>query len=422
VSFAGHETSHSKLWGTRTRLWRTGHEISHGPADGGVAQRLPVENSCGCAILSMMVIEYGNANVEKAILVGLAFNSRCRGEVVESLDELARLTYSAGAMVVGRKVQVRPRPDPTYFVGRGLVTQLKEELESLGGNCIIFDDTLSPAQQRNLEETLDTKVIDRPILILDIFATRARTAAARLQVELAQLEYTLPRLTGAWVHFSRQYGGIGAKGPGETQLESDRRQIRNKIAHLKMKLGKLGRQRETQRKKRQSLFKVSLVGYTNSGKSTLFNRLTKAQVRTADMLFTTLDSTTRVMSSGYPCNVIFSDTVGFIKKLPHQLVESFKSTLEEVSLADLLLHIVDCMDPNYQDHIEHTRQVLSEIGAEKIPSLMIYNKIDASPSFQLSCGMWTNAFYISALKGQGIPALQAELIARSLEFLRPTAN
>ena len=370
----------------------------------------------------MMVMESGNANVEKAILVGLAFNSRGREEVADSLDELAQLTLSAGAVVVGRRIQVRPKPDPAFFVGRGLVGGLKEELQSLGGNCIIFDDTLSPAQQRNLEEALEAKVVDRPILILDIFATRARTAAARLQVELAQLEYTLPRLTGAWVHFSRQYGGIGAKGPGETQLEIDRRQVRNKIAHLKMRLHRLERQRVTQRKKRQFLFKVALVGYTNAGKSTLFNRLTKANVRTADMLFTTLDSTTRVMSSGYPCNVIFSDTVGFIKKLPHQLVESFKSTLEEVSLADLLLHIVDYTDSHCQDHVEQTRQVLSEIGAHNIPFLMIYNKVDACPSSAAASDKGGISFYVSALHGHGMAALQAELIARSNVFLRESAN
>ncbi|MEW5993762.1 MAG: GTPase HflX [Candidatus Zixiibacteriota bacterium] len=359
---------------------------------------------------------------EKAILVGLAFNSRLREEVADSLDELDRLAWSAGASVVGRRIQVRPKPDPAYFVGRGLVDELKEQLSAQGGNCIIFDDTLSPAQQRNLEEAINTKVIDRPILILDIFATRARTAAARLQVELAQLEYTLPRLTGAWVHFSRQYGGIGAKGPGETQLEIDRRQVRNKIAHLKEKLAALGRQRTTQRKKRQSLYKVSLVGYTNAGKSTLFNVLTKAQVRTADMLFTTLDPTTRVMSSGYPCHIVFSDTVGFIKKLPHQLVESFKSTLEEVCLADLLLHVADCTDPNLPEHIAQTRQVLQEIGADGIPYLMVYNKIDTFPAFRPPQGEAAPAFAVSALHRQGIPALQAELIARSDLYLRQQRN
>jgi len=361
------------------------------------------------------MIEYGKAEQEKAILVGLAPDSRDKEAVAESLDELRALTLSAGAEVVGRRIQVRRRPDPAHFVGKGLVEELKEMLADVGGNCVIFDDQLSPAQQRNLEQRLEAKVIDRPILILDIFATRARTAAARLQVELAQLEYTLPRLTGAWVHFSRQYGGIGAKGPGETQLEIDRRQIRTKITHLKAQLTKLDRQRSTQRKRRQSLFKVALVGYTNAGKSTLFNRLTKAKVRTADMLFTTLDSTTRVMSSGYPCRIVFSDTVGFIKKLPHQLVESFKSTLEEVALADLLLHVVDCGDPKAEEHVAETEQVLAEIGAKKIPYLMIYNKIDTCPDFQPVNNENVPAYLISALNDLGLAALQAELVTRSAQ-------
>lgn len=373
-------------------------------------------------IFNLMPVEYRETDTEKAILVGLAFNSRHRQEVTESLQELAHLTWSAGATVVGSRIQVRPKPDPAFFVGRGLVAELKEQLEELGGNCIIFDDTLSPAQQRNLEAELDVKVIDRPILILDIFATRARTSAARLQVELAQLEYTLPRLTGAWVHFSRQYGGIGAKGPGETQLEIDRRQVRTKIAHLKMKLAKLDRQRTTQRKKRQSLFKVALIGYTNAGKSTLFNLLTKAKVRTADMLFTTLDSTTRVMSTGYPCNIIFSDTVGFIKKLPHQLVESFKSTLEEVSLADLLLHIVDCSDTDFEERTIQTHRVLAEIKADRIPYLMIYNKMDIISDFIPPPNKGIKAFTLSALNGQGITALKAELIVRSNQFLKQRRN
>lgn len=365
-----------------------------------------------------MVNEYGKTGVERVILVGLARDSRQRPEVEASLEELAQLTYSANARVVGRKIQTRPRPDSAYYIGSGLVEELKEQLKLLGGNCVIFDDTLSPAQQRNLEQALETKVIDRPILILDIFATRARTAAARLQVELAQLEYTLPRLTGAWVHFSRQYGGIGAKGPGETQLEIDRRQVRTKIAHLKDRLKKLDRQRATQRKQRQDLFKVALVGYTNAGKSTLFNLLTKADVRTENMLFTTLDSTTRVMSSGYPCHVVFSDTVGFIKKLPHQLVESFKSTLEEVSLADLLLHVVDSSEPNFRDRINQTRQVLTEIGADRVPYLLIYNKIDCCPDFSPGADGEAQAFLISALNRKGIAALQAEIIARSDQYLK----
>ncbi|MBN1212738.1 MAG: GTPase HflX [candidate division Zixibacteria bacterium] len=365
-----------------------------------------------------MVIEHGIKDTERAVLVGLALNSRKKPEVAESLDELGRLAFTAGAEVVGRRIQVRDKINPAFYIGRGLVAELKDMLEDLNGNCLIFDDTLSPAQQRNLENELNCKVVDRPILILDIFATRARTAGARLQVELAQLEYTLPRLTGAWVHFSRQYGGIGAKGPGETQLEIDRRQIRTKIAVLKKKLEKLGVQRTIQRKKRYELFKVTLVGYTNAGKSTLFNLLTKADVQTADKLFTTLDSTTRVMSGGYPCKIVFSDTVGFIKKLPHQLVASFKSTLEEVSLADLLLHVVDCSEDNYPERIHQTRQVLSEIGADGVPCIMIYNKIDTCPDFIPLPVNEYKALTVSALKNTGIPALKSEIVAGYNLFAR----
>lgn len=360
-----------------------------------------------------MVIEWGKPDTEKVFLIGLAKNSRQRQEVETSLEELARLTFSAGAEVVGQFIQIRLKPNPAFYIGSGLVAKLKEALVEKDGNCVVFDDALSPAQQRNLEKELKVKVIDRPILILDIFATRARTKAAKLQVELAQLEYTLPRLTGAWVHFSRQYGGIGAKGPGETQLEIDRRQIRTRIAHLKEKLKKLSNQRSIQRKKRQNLFKIALVGYTNAGKSTLFNLLTKSQVSTMDKLFTTLDSTTRVMSSGYPYTIVFSDTVGFIKKLPHQLVASFKSTLEEVSLADLLLLVVDSSQPNYQQRIAYTHQVLSEIGASIIPYLLVYNKIDSCDGFYPENNNNDKTFYISAKFRQGINALQSEIIAYS---------
>jgi GTPase len=360
-----------------------------------------------------MLHEHGKNEVEKAILIGLASDSRKREEQTESLAELHRLANTAGAVVVAERIQIRPRPDSTFYVGKGLVEELKAQLLELSANCVIFDDQLSPAQQRNLEEALEVKVIDRPVLILDIFAKGARTAAARMQVEMAQLEYTLPRLTGAWVHFSRQYGGIGAKGPGETQLEIDRRQVRTRIAHLKKLLEKLEVQRQTQRKARSNLFKIALVGYTNAGKSTLFNVLTRGDAQTADRLFTTLDSTTRVMSAGYPTKLVFSDTVGFIRKLPHQLVESFKSTLEEVALADLLLHVADCSDPHLIEHIEQTREVLAEIGADTVPHLMVFNKLDANPEFTLPSNYTANAFVVSALKAQGLAALKAELVARS---------
>ncbi len=363
-----------------------------------------------------MGIAYGQAKSERAILVGLAQDSRKRTEIAESLEELVQLTISAGAQVVGQRIQTKAHPDPATYVGRGLVDELKTQLTELNGNCVIFDDPLSPAQQRNLEEALETKVIDRSILILDIFATRARSAPARLQVELAQLEYTLPRLTGAWLHFSRQYGGIGAKGPGETQLEVDRRSIRTKIAHLKEKLKKLETQRQTQRSSRQELFKVALVGYTNAGKSTLFNQLTKADVKSADQLFTTLDSTTRLMAIDHPKQIVLSDTVGFIKKLPHQLVASFKSTLEEVKQADLLMHIIDASDPRVEERISQTREVLKEIGADEVNYLMVYNKIDLCPEFLPPPSNGHKAVLISAQQKTGLAALKAEIVALADRF------
>ena len=360
-----------------------------------------------------MILDLQKKETEKAILIGLARSSKDRLEVEDSLDELAELAFSANAKVIGKKIQVKQRPNPALYVGTGFVEQIKEMLTELEGNTVIFDDMLSPAQQRNLEEALDCKVIDRPILILDIFASRARTAGSRLQVELAQLEYTLPRLTGAWTHFSKQYGGIGAKGPGETQLEIDRRQVRTKISQLKNRLQKLDVQRATQRKRRQNLYKVALVGYTNAGKSTLFNVLTKSEATVKNMLFTTLDSKTRVMSTGYPSVTVFSDTVGFIKKLPHQLVESFKSTLEEVALANLLIHVVDCSDAKYADRIIHTREILKEIGADKVPYLLVYNKIDKVPEFMPDNEISAKSFLISASHKKGIKQLQAEIILQS---------
>ncbi len=352
--------------------------------------------------------------VEKAVLVGLARKSNFRQAVEESLDELAELAISAGGHVEERFVQVR-NPDPKFYIGKGMVEQIRERIEENGSNLVIFDDLLSPAQQRNLEQAFNIKVIDRSILILDIFALHARSAAAKLQVELAQLEYMLPRLTGAWSHFSKQYGGIGTKGPGETQLEIDRRQVRTRISKLKKELVKLGRQRDTQRKNRQNLFKVALIGYTNAGKSTLFNRLTKSDVKTENALFTTLDSTTRMMTYVYPQKILFTDTVGFIKKLPHQLIESFKSTLEEVVYADLLLHIIDYTDENSEEKIEQTEKVLRDIGANHIDKLLIFNKIDKSDDLETMPDK-ANAFFVSALEKTNLKSLKEELSARLTLF------
>jgi len=349
--------------------------------------------------------------IEKACLVGLAKTSRERTEVNSSLDELAELTLSAGAKIDDSVVQVR-RPDPKYYIGKGLMQKLKEEIAENGTSLVIFDDPLSPAQQRNLEKEFEIKVIDRSILILNIFAQHARTAESMLQVELAQLEYMLPRLTGAWSHLSRHAGGIGTRGPGETQLETDRRQVRKKIALLKQKLARVGRQRDTQRSRRKGLFKVALIGYTNAGKSTLFNTLTKSSVMTANQLFTTLDSTSRVMSQGFPDKIIFTDTVGFIKKLPHQLVEAFKSTLEEVVYADLLLHVVDITDIDTDSKIAQTESVLEEIGAGEIETLLIYNKIDKFKEDIIPTRPEIEAFLTSAINGDGLDKLKEALTDR----------
>jgi len=332
---------------------------------------------------------------EKAILVGVKLPSKSRFYVDESLGELKLLAETAGAEVLDTVIQERQKLNPAFFIGKGKTDQIGALSRRKGTNIVIFDDDLSPAQVYNLEKKLDIKVIDRSTLILDIFAKRAKTKESKIQVELAQLKYLLPRLTRGWTHLSRQWGGIGTKGPGETQLEMDRRRVRRKILDLEKSLVKIDKERTVQRKRRKDMFsegsasggKVTLVGYTNAGKSTLFNQLTKTSIKTEEKLFSTLDSTTRLIrfaKDGKGSNdlkIVLTDTIGFIRKLPHHLVASFKSTLDEVRLADLLLHLVDLSHPDFAQHINKVNQVLSELGSADKPTIMVYNKIDRLDGF-----------------------------------------
>ena len=313
----------------------------------------------------------------------------------ESLGELKLLAETAGAEVLDTVIQERRRLDPAFFIGKGKTDQIAGLSRRKGANIVIFDDDLSPAQVYNLEQRLDIKVIDRSTLILDIFARRAKTKESKIQVELAQLKYLLPRLTRGWAHLSRQWGGIGTKGPGETQLEVDRRRVRRKILDLEKSLVRIDKERQVQRKRRQQMFsngsasggKVALVGYTNAGKSTLFNQLTEASIKAEEKLFSTLDSTTRLIrlaKDGKRPNdlkIVLTDTIGFIRKLPHHLVASFKSTLDEVRLADLLLHVVDISHPDFARHVNRVNRVLSELGSLDKPTIMVYNKIDRLDGF-----------------------------------------
>lgn len=294
----------------------------------------------------------------------------------DDLDELTALTTTAGARVVDRHVQRRRPPDSRTYIGKGKLDDVKLSVEMNEAELVVFDDDLSPAQNRNVEEHVGVRVIDRSMLILDIFARHARTHEAKLQVELAQLQYLLPRLTRMWSHLGRTGGGIGTRGPGETQLEVDRRRISTKVSQLKAKLARIETERETQRSGRVGLFQVALVGYTNAGKSTLFNALAKADVLVEDKLFATLDTTTRKVWLGEGAQALLSDTVGFIRKLPHHLVASFRSTLGEVTRADLLLHVVDASSPDLPLHIEAVDGVLDQILGRDIPRQLVLNKMD----------------------------------------------
>ncbi len=312
---------------------------------------------------------------EKTVLIGVINKEQNEEKVREYLDELEFLTYTAGGEVCKRFVQRIQLPNPKTYIGSGKMKEVESYVEEHKIGSVIFDDELSPAQQRNIEKQLRCKILDRTSLILDIFAQRAQTSYARTQVELAQYEYLLPRLTGLWTHLERQKGGIGMRGPGETEIETDRRIVRDRISLLKKKLAKIDRQMGTQRGNRGSLVRVALVGYTNVGKSTLMNVVSKSDVFAENKLFATLDTTVRkVVIGNLP--FLLSDTVGFIRKLPTQLVESFKSTLDEVREADLLLHVVDISHPNFEEHIDSVHKILDEIKSRDKKTIMIFNKID----------------------------------------------
>ena len=315
--------------------------------------------------------------MERAILIGLITPNLQREQVYEYLEELAFLAKTAGAVPVRNFTQKLKHPDNATFLGKGKINEVKEFVISENIDIIIFDDDLTPSQIRNIQKIFpERKILDRSNLILDIFASRAQTAQARTQVELAQYEYLLPRLTRMWTHLERQKGGIGMRGPGETQIETDRRIIKDKISLLKKKLEKIDKQSLTRRKGRADMIRVALVGYTNAGKSTLMNKLSKSEIFAENKLFATLDTTVRkVVIKNLP--FLLSDTVGFIRKLPHQLVESFKSTLDEVRESDLLVHVVDISNQNFEEQIEIVDKTIMEIGAEAKPQLIVFNKIDA---------------------------------------------
>lgn len=363
-----------------------------------------------------MTENFTKEKTNRAVLVGLSAHSLTREEnaTEESMEELKDLLETAGGESVGMVLQQKDSPDPRTFIGQGKVDEVRQLVRTMGADMVIFDNALSPSQQRVLGEELKVGVLDRSALILDIFAQRARTREGRLQVELAQYKYLLPRLIGMWSHLERQEGAIGTRGPGETQLETDRRHIRRKISKLEEELRDVRRVRATQRQRREKneVPVVAIVGYTNAGKSTLLNKLTGAEIPANNRLFDTLDTTTRTLEISDTCTVLLSDTVGFIRKLPHHLVEAFKATLEELSFADLLLHVIDASNPEWREQVQVVDQLILELGAEQTPRIEVFNK----------CDKWTGEIRphgedivsISAKTGEGLDKLM-EAIGKRLD-------
>ncbi|AEJ00672.1 GTP-binding proten HflX [Nitrosomonas sp. Is79A3] len=358
--------------------------------------------------------------VNPAILVGLDFGSVMHKD---SLQELKQLAISAKLQVLTIVEGKRSHPDPTTYIGSGKVNEIAQLIAQNEASLVIFNHDLSPAQQRNLSLRLNCNVIDRTSLILDIFSQRAKSHEGKLQVELAQLEHLVTRLVRGWTHLERQKGGIGLRGPGETQLETDRRLIKKRVKLLKEKLSALQRQRNVQRRSRQrtDVLSVSIVGYTNAGKSTLFNKLTRAQSYAADQLFATLDTTTRKLFLAESGSAVISDTVGFIRELPHTLVAAFRATLEETAQADILLHVIDASNPNWNEQVEEVNKILKEIGADTIPQVLILNKIDLT-DFAAGCKSCARDEYgrisrirLSAKTGEGIEFVRSALTEALIE-------
>lgn len=373
---------------------------------------------------------------EKAILVCTTIPKHSASRIYkqkaykEHLEELELLTLTAGARVIGKFYQERDSIDPAFFIGKGKAFEIAEMVEAEKADIVVFENTLSPTQIRNLEKVIKCKIIDKPALILDIFATHARTAEAKTQVELAQLQYIQARLTRAWTHFSKQAGGIGTRGPGETQIETDRRLIASRISMLKYKLRKIEEQRKIQRQLRDNFTRIALVGYTNAGKSTLLNCLTNAGVYVEDKLFATLDTSTRILKTmngrRLPVPVLISDTVGFIKNLPHDLIESFKSTLAEVSEADILLHVVDISSENYTEQIRIVEETLKELSVIDKTIIMVFNKVDKlnldeqREKLRVARSEYIDSVFISAEKGLNIDHLYNKIVAAANDVIMET--